>query len=166
MARLLPPPAFISQRRVVVTGLGAVTPLANGMQASWERLLEGKCGIRRLNPCSHSAAGAGHVKLSDRMATFPTSLAGDVRRGVETGEFPGPASAASPRGTPDFIQFASHAAREALEMSGWAPKTEEERDRAGVAIGSGIGSLEDVGDCYRTLEGRGYRRLTPHFIPR
>ncbi|CAN0053797.1 unnamed protein product [Scytosiphon promiscuus] len=166
MARLLPPPAVISQRRVVVTGLGAVTPLANGMQASWERLLEGRCGVRRLKPCSQSAREAGHVKLSDRMATFPTSLAGEVRRGLETGEFPGPTSAASPRGTPDFIQFASHAAKEALEMSGWVPKTEGERDRAGVAMGSGIGSLEDVGDCYRTLEGRGYRRLTPHFIPR
>lgn len=61
MARLLPPPAVISQRRVVVTGLGAVTPLANGMQASWERLLQGKCGIRRLKPSS--SAEAGHVKV-------------------------------------------------------------------------------------------------------
>lgn len=52
MARALPPPIAVVQRRVVVTGLGAVTPLANGMQASWERLLEGKCGIRQLRPSS------------------------------------------------------------------------------------------------------------------
>ncbi|CAN0523783.1 unnamed protein product, partial [Laminaria digitata] len=50
MVRALPPPIAVVQRRVVVTGLGAVTPLANGMQASWERLLEGKCGIRQLRP--------------------------------------------------------------------------------------------------------------------
>ncbi|CAN0304020.1 unnamed protein product [Pylaiella littoralis] len=164
MARLLPPPTAISQRRVVVTGLGAVTPLANGMQASWDRLLEGKCGIRQLRPSLQ--ADSGHRKLSDRMATFPTSLAGEVKRGLEPGQYPGPDSTASPRGMPDFIQFAVHAAKEALEMSGWSARTDKERDRAGVAIGSGIGSLEDVGDCYRTLEGRGYRRVTPHFIPR
>ena len=52
MAGALPPPIAVVQRRVVVTGLGAVTPLANGMQASWERLLEGKCGIRQLRPSS------------------------------------------------------------------------------------------------------------------
>ncbi|CAB1104920.1 unnamed protein product [Ectocarpus sp. CCAP 1310/34] len=170
MARLLPPPAIISQRRVVVTGLGAVTPLANGMQASWERLLEGKCGIRRLKPSSLGSDGHSSRKLSDRMTTFPTSLAGEVDRGFErAGQFPGPdstAAATSLRGTPEFIQFAMHAAKEALDMSGWRAETERERDRAGVAIGSGIGSLEDVADCYRTLEGRGYRRLTPHFIPR
>lgn len=53
MARMfLPPPALISQRRVVVTGLGAVTPLASGMQASWERLLDGSCGVKRMRPAS------------------------------------------------------------------------------------------------------------------
>lgn len=59
MARLLPPPAVITQRRVVVTGLGAVTPLANGMQASWERLLDGRCGIKRMKA---SVDGAHKVR--------------------------------------------------------------------------------------------------------
>ncbi len=63
MARLLPPPAVISQRRVVVTGLGAVTPLANGVQASWERLLDGRCGVRQLKPSSTEAASVGHSKV-------------------------------------------------------------------------------------------------------
>lgn len=63
MARLLPPPALISQRRVVVTGLGAVTPLANGMQASWERLLEGKSGVRRLKPSSKDSDGHSSSKV-------------------------------------------------------------------------------------------------------
>lgn len=57
MARLLPPPAVISQRRVVVTGLGGVTPLANGIQESWERLLEGRCGIKRLRPSASGDSG-------------------------------------------------------------------------------------------------------------
>eukprot|EP00752_Nemacystus_decipiens_P007358 g6580.t1 len=165
MALPLPPPAVIRQRRVVVTGLGAVTPLANGLQASWERLLEGKSGVAPLKPSPQANSNA-HSKLSDRISTFPTSLAGEVERGLQAGQFPGPDSPASLGGTPDFIQFALHAAREALDMSGWSARTDRERDRAGVAIGSGIGSLEDVGDCYRTLQGRGYRRVTPQFIPR
>ncbi|CAM9184221.1 unnamed protein product [Ascophyllum nodosum] len=170
MARLLPPPTVVAQRRVVVTGMGAVTPLATGMQASWERLLEGRCGVKRLRPSSEgedsTALKSQHSKLSDKLNTFPTALAAAVERGTGPGLFPGPDAASSPRGTPDFIQFAVHAAREALVMSGWSASTKEESYRAGVAIGSGIGSLEDVADAYRTLEGRGYRRLTPHFIPR
>lgn len=162
---MLPPPAVIKQRRVVVTGLGAVTPLANGMQATWDGLLGGKCGIKRMRPSAADDSCRSN-KLSDRGSSFPTTLAGIVERGSQAGQFPGSDSILCPRGTPDFIDYAVHATREALSMSGWSARTAAEKDRAGVAIGSGIGSLEDVRDAYHTLEGRGYRRLTPHFIPR
>lgn len=68
MTRLLPPPTVISQRRVVVTGLGAITPLANRMQTSWDRLLEGKCGIRQLQPSSR--ADLGHSKVGDETGLY------------------------------------------------------------------------------------------------
>lgn len=75
MARiLLPPPALISQRRVVVTGLGAVTPLANGMQATWERLLDGRCGVKRMRPASPDSEDFAHNKVCVMIGPAPHVL--------------------------------------------------------------------------------------------
>lgn len=116
--------------RVVVTGLGLVTPLGVGVGAVWRRLIEGGCGIRNL-PSLHG---------------LPSEIGAPVPRGSGEAEFdasrhrllaPGDDKSMSA-----FIHFALAAAGEALDSAGWQPATEAERQRTGVAIGSGIGSLQ------------------------
>ena len=143
----LPP---LPQRRVVVTGLGLVTPLGLDVGASWDALLDGRCGIQRLD--------------DERFEAVPSRVAGrvdgfdaDALLGVGTAKRMAP-----------FIQYALAAAREACEHAGWDGEAADEaaRRRAGVAIGSGIGSIDDVVTSAETLASRGHRRVSPHFVPR
>ncbi|CAM9333402.1 unnamed protein product [Discosporangium mesarthrocarpum] len=154
MPPFLPPPPLLVQRRVVVTGVGAVSPLGRGVKVTWENILGGKSGIKDLLSADNS--GESSSKVSERAKAFPTSLAGAVESDVAGGG----------GGAPTFIQFAMDAAKEALDMSGWAPRSEEDECRAGVAIGSGIGSLEDVEEAYQSMWSKGYRGIKPRFIPR
>ena len=141
-------------RRVVVTGIGLVTPLGVGVEASWRRLLAGGCGIVRL----------------PSLQGLPAEIGAPVPRGQAPDEFdlnrcslsrPGDDSSLSP-----FIHFALAAADEALRSSGWKPTDDEALERAGVAIGSGIGSLTDIVEASAVLSARGHRRVSPHFIPK
>ena len=140
-------------RRVVVTGLGLVTPLGNGVKTNWERLLASQSGIRRIDT----------FDVSD----LPAQIAGMVPRGTGEGELDldAVASAKDRRRMDDFIVYGLAAAMEAVEDSGWKPQDAEGQERTGVMIGSGIGGLPNIADGALTLEKSGPRRISPFFIP-
>jgi len=141
-------------RRVVVTGLGMVTPLACGVEASWRRLLEGESGARRI----------ATFDVSDLAA----KIACQVPRGDGADGSFNPDQWMEPkeqRKVDDFIIFAMSAARQALEDAGWKPASYEEQTSSGVMIGSGIGGLTGIAETAIVLKERGPRRVSPFFIP-
>jgi 3-oxoacyl-[acyl-carrier-protein] synthase II len=141
-------------RRVVVTGIGVVSPLASGAEPTWQRLLNGESGIR----------GIQSFDVQD----LPCKIAGMVPRGDAAGGGFNADSYVPPkdqRKMDSFIIFAMGAASQAIADSGWAPQDEEARERTGVMIGSGIGGLEAIYDTSITLHEKGPRRISPFFIP-
>lgn len=140
-------------RRVVVTGLGMVTPLASGVEPTWSRLLEGRSGIRRIE----------HFDVSD----LPAKIGGLVPKGDADGEFKATdyVEAKELRRNDEFIIFGIAAAVQAMEDSGFKADTEERQNRAGVLIGSGIGGLNAIAETTLVLEKSGPRRVSPFFIP-
>lgn len=140
-------------RRVVVTGMGVVSPLGVGVERSWKALVEGQSGIRRIE--------------SFDVSDIPTKIAGQVPRGEGAGEFNplslGPAKEL--RRLSDFILFAMAATREAVDHAGWRPTEESELERTGVLIGSGIGGVSLIAENAIKLEKDGPRRISPYFIP-
>jgi 3-oxoacyl-[acyl-carrier-protein] synthase II len=141
-------------RRVVVTGLGLVTPLASGVEETWSRLLAGKSGARPITKFKTEDLG--------------TKIACDVPRGDGTdGTFNADhwVDPKEQRRMDDFIIFGLAAAKQAVIDSGWVPKSEEDRQRSGVLIGSGIGGLPGIEEGALLIESKGPRRLSPFFIP-
>jgi len=141
-------------RRVVVTGLGLVTPLACGVEETWSRLLAGKSG----------AGAITKFKVDD----LPTRIACAVPRGDGADGTFNPDQWVDPkeqRRIDDFILFGLAAAKQAVKDSGWEPKNEEERCRTGCLIGSGIGGLAGIEDASILVHEKGPRRLSPFFIP-
>ena len=141
-------------RRVVVTGLGLVTPLASGVEESWSRLLAGQSGagtIQRFD-ASHLATGyACEVPIGDGSdGTFNPDdwMEPKERRKVD-----------------DFILFGLASASMAVEDAGWQPTAEEDLERTGVMVGAGIGGLGSIADTALLLRDRGPRRVSPFFIP-
>ena len=141
-------------RRVVVTGLGLVTPLASGVEATWKRLIA-------------SESGLGAIQNFD-VSDLPAKVAGQVPHG-ETADGRFNADDWVPpkdqRKMDEFILFGIAAGEMAIRDSGWAPQTDEERERTGVMIGSGIGGLQTIYDGSITLKEKGPRRISPFFIP-
>ena len=143
-------------RRVVVTGLGAVTPLGASVEATWARLLRGETGVVDLR--------ASHPELAE----LPCTVGAPVDRGT----FDAAAAAKrspSPRAASPFVSFALAAAAEALADAGWSPRDRGDttaQERTGVAIGSGIGSISDIDAAARLVAERGHRKLSPNFVPR
>ncbi len=144
-------------RRVVVTGLGLVTPLATGVDATWTRLISGESGlgpITRFDASEMPAKVAGEVPLKanapDRADAF------DPDQWMEAKER---------KRVDDFIVYGVAAAKQALADANWAPQTEEERCRTGVLIGSGIGGLNGIEEAAITLKEKGHRRISPFFVP-
>ena len=141
-------------RRVVVTGMGLVTPLGIGLERVWGRLLAGESGIRAIQ--------------SFDVSDLPSRVAAQVPRGDrESGLFNADdwVPPKDQRRMDQFIVYAMAAATQAVEDSGWAPADEEERERTGVMIGSGIGGLPGITEGALVLEERGPRRISPFFIP-
>jgi 3-oxoacyl-[acyl-carrier-protein] synthase II len=141
-------------RRVVVTGLGLVTPLACGVEESWSALIAGK-----------PTAGPITRFRTDDLAT---RYACQVPRGDGANGTFNPDQWVDPkeqRRMDDFIIYGLAAAKQAVIDSGWAPKTEEDRQRSGVLIGSGIGGLAGIEEGSLLIESKGPRRLSPFFIP-
>jgi len=133
-------------RRVVVTGLGLITPLGIGVEPSWAGLLAGRSGIRRITQFDASA--------------FATQIAGEVD-GFDPEAFIEPKEV---KKVDRFIQFAIAAAEMAMKDSGVVIR-EESADRAGVAVGAGMGGLPIIEKVHSVLSERGPRRITPFFIP-
>jgi 3-oxoacyl-[acyl-carrier-protein] synthase II len=141
-------------RRVVVTGMGLVTPLGIGLEQVWRRLLAGESGIRAIQ--------------SFDVSDMPSRVAAQVPRGDrESGLFNADdwVPPKDQRRMDEFIVYAMAAADMAVEDAGWHPDNEEERERTGVMIGSGIGGLPGITDGALVLEEKGPRRVTPFFIP-
>jgi 3-oxoacyl-[acyl-carrier-protein] synthase II len=141
-------------RRVVVTGLGMLTPLGCGVETTWQRIISGQSGARRVESCD----------VSD----LPSKIACVVPRGDGTDGTYNPDQWMEPkeqRKVDEFIVYAMCAARQAIEDSGWEPKSDDDRAATGVMIGSGIGGIEGIGETAILLKERGPRRVSPFFIP-
>ena len=140
-------------RRVVITGIGLLTPLGVGIEFNWKRLLNGESGVRAIE----------HFDVSDLTA----KIAGQIPLGQGEGAFD-PDIYVSPkeqRQVDQFIIYALAASQLAVEHSGWVAETEDQQIRTGVMIGSGIGGLQTIYNGALTLHERGPRRVSPHFIP-
>ena len=140
-------------RRVVITGMGILSPLGRGLQTNWDKLTRGVSGI--------SAIRAFDTE------NFTAKVAGQIPVGDNEGEFQ-PDSVLSPkeqRHVDPFILYGLSAATDAVEDSGYIPQTEEEMERAGVLIGSGIGGLQAIESASILIHEQGPRRISPFFIP-
>lgn len=138
-------------RRVVVTGIGMVSPLGCGAETTWKRILNGESGARKIEK----------FDVSD----LPCKIAMPVPREGE-GAF-NPDDWMDPKEAKrvdEFIVYAVSAATQALEDAGWKPTTDEEQWRTGTLIGSGIGGLEGIAETALTLRDKGPRRVSPFFI--
>ena len=141
-------------RRVVVTGLGMLTPLACGVEATWSRLLAGQ-------------SGAGPITRFDT-ANVVTKYACEIPFGDGSDGSFNPddwMEAKDRRKVDDFILYGMCAADQAVKDSGWVPQTEDERCRTGVMIGSGIGGLSSIAETAVLIKERGPKRVSPFFIP-
>jgi len=141
-------------RRVAVTGLGLVTPLASGVEETWTRLLDGQSGA---GPITHFDA-----------SNVTTKYACEIPYGDGTDGTFNPDDWMEPkerRKVDDFILYGIAAAEMAVRDSGWSPEEEEDRLRTGVMIGSGIGGLQSIAETSLLIKEKGPRRVSPFFIP-
>ncbi|WP_433739421.1 beta-ketoacyl-ACP synthase II [Pseudomonas putida] len=145
----------MSDRRVVVTGMGLVSPLGSGVEVVWQRLLAGCSGLRNLP--------------EDVVADLPAKVGGAVPTAVddvEAGFDPDLATPPKEQKKMDrFILFAMEAARQALEQAGWKAQTDDAQERTATIIGSGVGGFGAIAEAVRTTDSRGPRRLSPFTIP-
>ena len=142
-------------RRVVVTGLGLLTPLGVGVELNWNRLISGIVGINKINdfdvldlPCKIAGQIPSH--LEDKEGGL------DLDNWIEPREF---------KRIDRFIAYGIISAIQAVEDSGWKPKNENEKNRTGVILGSGIGGLETIANTTELLNLKGPRKVSPFFIP-
>src|ERR1043165_7295642 len=142
-------------RRVVVTGLGMVTPLACGVEATWQRLLAGQSGARRIEK----------FEVGDLAA----KIACQIPRGDGSDGTYNPDQWMEPkeqRRVDEFIVYAMCAARQALDDANWKPERREDQVATGVMVGSGIGGIEGIAETAITMQVKGPRRGSPFFISR
>ncbi|HEJ6926918.1 TPA: beta-ketoacyl-ACP synthase II [Serratia marcescens] len=145
----------MSHRRIVITGMGAVSPLGCGVETIWQRLLKGESGIRALP--------------DEIVADLPVKVGGQVpelAQDAEAGFNPDASVAPKDQKKMDrFILFAMAAADEAIRQSGWIADTEEKQERTATVIASGIGGFPAIAQAVRTTDSRGAKRLSPFTIP-
>ncbi len=143
-----------AMKRIVVTGMGMLTPLACGVEQTWARLLKGESGARKVDRFEVSDIACQIACMIPRGDGADATYNPD--QWMETKE---------QRKVDEFIVFAMCAARQALDDAGWHPQSYEDQTRTGVLIGSGIGGIEGIADTAITLKERGPRRVSPFFIP-
>ncbi|WP_309645901.1 beta-ketoacyl-ACP synthase II [Phenylobacterium sp.] len=148
-------------RRVVVTGIGLLTPLGQGVELTWAAILDGKSGAGRVttfDPEEYACQVACEVPRVDGRGgggpDVPGSFDPDLTMAPK-----------DQRRVDDFILYAMAAADEAVKDSGWVPQTDEDKERSGVIIGSGIGGLATIERTSVELFQKGPRRISPFFIP-
>ena len=140
-------------RRVVVTGLGVLSPLGYGVKANWQALIKGQSGLSK-------------IKSFDA-TSYASQVAGHIPVGTKAGQF-NPDDVLSPkeqRHVDSFILYGMAVGEQAMQDAGWFPKTEEEKNRAGVYFGSGVGGLISIVEGGKAIETVGPRRLSPFTIP-
>jgi 3-oxoacyl-[acyl-carrier-protein] synthase II len=141
-------------RRVVVTGMGMVTPLGCGVETTWQRLLQGESGAKKIDTFDVSDVSCKIACMIPR---------GDGSNGTfNPDQWMAPKEQ---RKVDDFIVYAMCAARQALDDAGWRPTSYEDQTRTGVLIGSGIGGIEGIAEMAVILHEKGPRRVSPFFIP-
>jgi 3-oxoacyl-[acyl-carrier-protein] synthase II len=141
-------------RRVVVTGLGMVTPLGCGVEHTWQRLIAGQSGVTRVE----------RFDVSD----LPARIAGQIPRGDGSSGTYNPDQWMEPkeqRKVDEFIVFAMCAAKQALDDAAWKPQTYDDQIVTGVMMGAGIGGAGGIADTGVVLKERGPRRVSPFFVP-
>lgn len=142
-----------NMRKVVITGLGVISPLGRGVEHNWKRLLNGESGIQKIED----------IDLKD----IPVRIAGRVPFGTGEGEF-NPDSVLPPKDqkkNDKFILFGLAAGADAIHDCGYIPQTEEEKYRFGVMMGSGIGGLQTIYETSLAFNESGIKRISPFFIP-
>jgi len=148
-------------RRVVVTGIGMVTPLGHGVDVTWKNILAGKSGANRISAFDPTGFGC-------EVACEVPRIDGRGGGGPDVEGAFDPDSVLSPkdqRRVDDFILYAIAAADEAVRDANWMPEDEESRERTGVMIGSGIGGLDSIERVAVEVSQKGPRRVSPFFIP-
>lgn len=145
----------MNDRRVVVTGMGLVSPLGSGVEVVWSRLLAGRSGIRNLPDevvadLAAKVGGPVPAMAEDAEAGFDPDLATPPKEQKKMDR---------------FIMFAMEAARQAIAQAGWQPQSDNARERTATIIGSGVGGFGAIADAVRTTDSRGPRRLSPFTIP-
>lgn len=142
-------------KRIVVTGMGAVTPLGTGVEQTWKRLLAGESGIRRL---PEALVGDLAISIGGQVL--------DCVQDPEAGFDPDTVIPAKEQRKMDrFIVFALAAAQEALAQAGWSPQTPSQQERTATIIASGVGGFPAIAEAVRTADNKGPRRLSPFTIP-
>jgi len=142
-------------RRVVVTGMGLTTPLGNGVDVNWKRLTSGVVGINKIENFDVSDLPC---KIAGQVPNINNDPEGglDIDNWIEPREY---------KRIDRFISYGIISAVQAVEHSGWKPKSENEKSRTGVILGSGIGGLETIANTTRLLDTKGPRKISPFFIP-
>ena len=142
-------------RRVVVTGLGMLTPLGNGVDINWQRLISGKTGIKKISNFDVS-------DISCQIAGQIPSKADDPKAGFDMDDWIEPRDQ---KRIDRFIAYGIVSAIQAVEDSGWQPQSDNDKIRTGVILGSGIGGLETIAKTTELLNSKGPRKVSPFFIP-
>ncbi|XXG73974.1 hypothetical protein AAC387_Pa07g2813 [Persea americana] len=174
----LPPPPVLPHRRVVVTGMGLVSPLGCGVQSTWRRLIDGGCGIRAISPEDLKMEGFDEEARSHAFNQLTCKVAAFVPCGSGTTGGTGDGDSSSEfnedlwlrskdnRSIARFIAFALCSTDEALRDAIWIPSDTKKKERTGVSIGGGIGNISDILDAAQMIREKRLRRLSPFFIPR
>lgn len=142
-------------RRVVVTGMGLTTPLGNGVDINWKRLTSGVVGINKIENFDVS-------DLPCKIAGQVPSINNDPEGGLDIDQWIEPREY---KRIDRFISYGIISAIQAIEDSGWKPQTENQKNKTGVILGSGIGGLETIANTTELLNSKGPRKVSPFFIP-
>ena len=142
-------------RRVVVTGMGLTTPLGNGVDINWKRLTSGVVGINKIENFDVSDLPC---KIAGQVPSIDNDPEGglDIDQWIEPREY---------KRIDRFISYGIISAIQAIEDSGWKPQTENQKNKTGVILGSGIGGLETIANTTELLISKGPRKVSPFFIP-
>ncbi|KAI5664956.1 hypothetical protein M9H77_24279 [Catharanthus roseus] len=162
------PPPSRPLRRVVVTGMGMVTPLGCGVETAWKRLIEGRSGVRAITPEDLHMSGFDRETQLHTFDQLASKVAACVPLGANMDEFNEELwlNSKDHRSIAKFIGYALCAAEEALKDANWLPTEQHMKERTGVSIGAGTGSICDILDASRLICEKRLRRLSPFFIPR